>query len=145
MFTFHVNISKCFSDGGTGTQINDTVLLAPYYKIFISSFFCMSLPSQAWFLLTVDAREVPTPCPALEVSRCYCSVNNACQQSPALGRGTANRTQAPGQVYLATRPDCLPGVGFHHWYYTEVQEKCHREGAMCLLKTGSARLLNLEA
>lgn len=137
---FHVNMPKCFSDGETGAQINDVVLLAPYYNMFISSFFCVWLPrkTKLLLLLTVHTIAVPPPCPSSEVSRCCCNVINAYQQVTCWSRGRGKRTQDPGHIFLATRPDCLSSVDFHHWCYIDVQGKCHREAAMTLLKPGPA-------
>lgn len=67
MLTFHVNIPRCFSDGETGTQINDTVLLVPYHKLFISFSFCILLPWKAepGFVNSSHERSAPAlPCPA---------------------------------------------------------------------------------
>lgn len=68
-----------------------------------------------------------------KVSGCYSSVRNAQQPITWWDRGRGNRNQAPGHIFLATRPYCLSIAGFHHWCCIDFQQKCH-DADMRLLK-----------
>lgn len=82
-------------------------------------------------LFSVMARTIVVPSP--EVSGCYSSVRNAQQPITWWDRGRGNRNQAPGHIFLATRPYCLSIAGFHHWCCIDFQQKCH-DADMRLLK-----------